>query len=82
MYPMGQAKLGLTVRPPGRDHTKQPPFRRLFRHVAIAEGLTMQAVAGGEGGPDPDLLVWIIMFILPKMTRRIGNQNDLEAVFV
>lgn len=62
----------------------RPPFTmEQFSNfmVAMAEGLTMQAVAGGEHGPDPDLMAWTIMAVLPTMSRPIGDDTDLEALF-
>lgn len=63
----------------------RPPFTMAqFSNVmvAMAEGLTMQAVAGGTDGPNPDLMAWTIMSILPTMTRSVGDGTDLETLFL
>lgn len=66
------------------DRELRPPFTMAQLSntlVALAEGLTMQVVAGGEEAPDPELMAWAIMSILPTMTRRIGETEDLHEMF-
>lgn len=75
MYEAMLASIGRELRPP---FTMAQLSNTL---VALAEGLTMQVVAGGDEGPEPDLMAWAIMSILPTMTRKIGSEETLQEMF-
>lgn len=48
--------------------------------VALAEGFTMQSVAGGEASPDGEVFGWTILALVPIMTRPIGEEEDLLEI--